>query len=213
MIKAMFFDFDGVIIDSTQVKTDAFYDLFLEFGENNALSARSYHLENQGVDRFKKLQHVFTNILHVDYSIEIQKEYSDRFSNMIFEKIIKCDFLPGIIEFLEILRKKSVKCFLLSATPNDELHKICFIKKIDIYFDKICGSPRSKVDHGKSIFSQFLFYNHEVNFFGDSSSDLYASDELGTKFVGVTYRNKSLFSQNINTILDFTSNNVKQFLV
>ena len=52
MIKAIFWDFDGVIADSVNVKTDAFYEMYLPYGKHIADKVRQYHLNNGGVSRY-----------------------------------------------------------------------------------------------------------------------------------------------------------------
>ena len=49
------FDLDGVILESLEAKTDAFSELYNEYGENIVSKVRNYHLQNGGVSRFKKL--------------------------------------------------------------------------------------------------------------------------------------------------------------
>ena len=43
------FDFDGVILNSHNVKTDAFFEIFKEFGNIKAKKAQKYHLKNNHV--------------------------------------------------------------------------------------------------------------------------------------------------------------------
>lgn len=44
MIKAIFWDFDGVIAESVNVKTEAFYNLYLPYGIEIAEKVRRYLL-------------------------------------------------------------------------------------------------------------------------------------------------------------------------
>jgi len=212
MANAVFFDFDGVIVDSANIKTAAFYELFLKFGEEKAKRVKEYHIKNQGVSRFEKFRSIFKNILRLQYSDLVEKKYSQAFSEIVLKKIVNADFIPGVLFFLEELKKKNIKIFLLSATPEDELKKICWEKDIDSYFYKIAGSPKSKVEHGKEIISDFNLAPKEIVFFGDSASDLQASRELGTQFIGVTHQSKNVFLQDkIPIIVNFKGYDVEQF--
>ena len=47
-------DFDGVIKDSVDVKTEAFVELFQEYGPDIAEKVRAHHLANGGMSRFEK---------------------------------------------------------------------------------------------------------------------------------------------------------------
>ena len=50
------FDFDGVITDSVNVKTEAFYEIYKEYGEEIALRVTHHNNANKGVSRYKKLE-------------------------------------------------------------------------------------------------------------------------------------------------------------
>ena len=56
MITEIFFDFDGVLAESVQVKSDAFFKLYLPYGEEVAQKALNHHINNGGMSRFEKFK-------------------------------------------------------------------------------------------------------------------------------------------------------------
>ncbi|EAL7445452.1 HAD family hydrolase, partial [Campylobacter coli] len=62
-IKNIIFDFDGVILDSVELKTQAFAELFKEFPKNKVQELVKYHIQNGGISRYHKIQYFFENIL------------------------------------------------------------------------------------------------------------------------------------------------------
>ena len=65
--KTWIFDCDGVILDSNQVKSRAFYDTALPYGTNVAEKFLTYHREFGGVSRFEKFRYLFADILGMDH--------------------------------------------------------------------------------------------------------------------------------------------------
>jgi len=55
--QAVFFDFDGVILDSVDVKTDAFVAIFRGYGPKIREDVVKYHHENGGVSRMEKFKY------------------------------------------------------------------------------------------------------------------------------------------------------------
>ncbi|EAI6773129.1 HAD hydrolase-like protein, partial [Campylobacter coli] len=55
-IKNIIFDFDGVILDSVELKTQAFAELFKEFPKNKVQELVKYHIQNGGISRYHKIQ-------------------------------------------------------------------------------------------------------------------------------------------------------------
>lgn len=52
--KVVFWDFDGVIKESVEIKTIAFIGLFEEFGSEVYNRVREHHIANGGMSRLKK---------------------------------------------------------------------------------------------------------------------------------------------------------------
>jgi beta-phosphoglucomutase-like phosphatase (HAD superfamily) len=63
LIKAIIFDFDGVIVESVDIKTKAFAKLFESESQDVVEEIVSYHLQHTGVSRFEKFQYIFEQIM------------------------------------------------------------------------------------------------------------------------------------------------------
>ena len=55
---AIIFDFDGVVLASHLVKTQAFYYVFKFYGNKLALKSQKLHLDNTGVSRLRKFKYI-----------------------------------------------------------------------------------------------------------------------------------------------------------
>lgn len=204
MIKAIVMDFDGVIADSVNVKTEAFRDIFLDYGEENANKMMDYHLENMGISRYKKFQYFFENILNVHYSEAIGIELGNRFSELIVDRIITGPFIKGAKEFLE--RNSSIyKIFIATGTPQDEIVMIADKKRISIYFNGIFGSPRTKTEIINDIITKHDLIPDEMVFIGDAMSDYNAAKETNLHFVGrIDSYEKNMFPKNTVVLINLT---------
>jgi len=58
MVKAIIFDFDGVILESVGVKKEAFRRLFQYYPEK-VDEIVNYHMQQGGLSRYRKFQHIF----------------------------------------------------------------------------------------------------------------------------------------------------------
>ena len=52
----LFFDCDGVILNSNSIKTKTFYDVAFRYGHNNAEELVKFHIANGGVSRYAKFK-------------------------------------------------------------------------------------------------------------------------------------------------------------
>ena len=55
-IKSIVFDCDGVVLNSNKLKTQAFYNAALPYGEKAAIALVSYHIKNGGISRNHKFE-------------------------------------------------------------------------------------------------------------------------------------------------------------
>ena len=99
MIKAIIFDFDGVILESAEIKTRAFRKLFEPNYPDKVEAIVDYHCNNMGISRYLKFGYIFENILHLSLSKELEEELGQRFSEIVFEEILNAPFVPGAVSF------------------------------------------------------------------------------------------------------------------
>lgn len=188
-LEAVFLDFDGVVLESADIKTDAFYELYLPYGAVVATNARDHHLMHQGVNRNKKFTEIHKKYLDRDCTQDEMVTMSNNFSKIVCQKIFECKFVDGVIDFLKLMIDREVPTFLLSATPHVELNEICNKKSIAKYFKGIYGAPNEKSEVGSNLIRENSFVPEQVMFIGDSRSDFNAASSLGVKFIGRVAKN------------------------
>ena len=182
MINAIIFDFDGVILESLNVKTKAFKKLYEPYGSDISKRVVEHHIENGGISRYEKIK-LYHNIYlgkNID-QYNIQK-IAQNYSEMVVNDIMKVPFVDGAKQFIEDNYNRYLM-FISSATPAYELNYICRQLKIDKYFRGIFGSPDSKSQHISSIITNYSLNNREIVFIGDSSSDLDAAKTHNLTFI------------------------------
>lgn len=181
MIKAIIFDFDGVLVESTDIKTNAFKKLFSEWPDKSKEGV-NYHLGNMGMSRYVKFKYFFETILKEPYSDEIGLELGRKFSEIVVCEIKKAPTVKGTDEFLEENFKKYM-FFIASGTPQAELNDIVSHRLIDKFFKGIYGTPASKTEIVESILRKYGLKKNQVVFVGDTVSDKKTSEDTGIHFI------------------------------
>jgi|TARA_B110000459_G_C16622579_1_gene502713 HAD superfamily hydrolase (TIGR01549 family) len=202
MIKNIIFDFDGVILDSVNIKTEAFYKLFEQYGSKIANQVVDYHIINGGMSRFKKFEYYGKYLIKYNFNKNELKSLSDKFDQLINEKISKANFIVGAEEFL--IRYNNIYNFFISTgTPQENINEIIKIRNLSYLFKKVYGTPKSKEKHIKEILLNSNDSKCEYLFVGDSKNDYDAAHKMGILFIGVG--NNDFFKKiKINVINDLT---------
>jgi len=184
MIKAIIFDFDGVILNSNHIKTKAFKDLYKDQKKNVLMNIIKFHKINAGISRVKKIEYFQKKILKKNYTQNEIHKKSKQFSNLVLDKVIKSKFIPGSKKFITNNYNKKL-LFISSGTPQDELKVICKRKNISQYFKGIYGSPLKKKDHIINIIKKWKLNKKEILFVGDAMIDLQVSLECKLYFLAI----------------------------
>jgi len=179
------FDFDGVLADSVEIKTDAFAEIYKPFGENIVAKVVDYHRKNGGMPRFDKFKHYHSSYLDLQLSDYQLLKLSEQFSALVVNAVIASNEVPGANNFLQYQCSNNKKCIINSATPQKEICQIIDKRGMTKYFNGIYGSPSSKYDNLILALSNSEVSYKDVVFFGDAKSDLQAADTLQIDFVGV----------------------------
>jgi phosphoglycolate phosphatase-like HAD superfamily hydrolase len=182
MIRAIILDFDGVILESVEVKTEAFRKLFSFFPEQ-VDEIVQFHIDNGGMSRFDKFRYIYENILHEELTRSKFDDLSNIFSEIVFNKVIKTPFVPGAQEFLE--KYYTTKpLYVVSATPENELRQIIEKRGMSHYFRKVFGAPRKKTECIIEILTLTGSPQDSVIFVGDAKNDFETAQVVGIRFIG-----------------------------
>lgn len=181
---AFFFDFDGVLVDSTATKTNAYRELFKAHGPKVVSEVVSYHQQHAGISRVDKIDYSHKHILATPYSkTEVSRQIA-KYSSMVLEKVVQAAWVPGAQEFVESCYQQ-VPLFIISGTPHDELNEIVRRRDMDHYFREILGSPTRKPSHIRCLVKRYKLNIQNCFFIGDALTDYDAARETGMPFIGI----------------------------
>lgn len=181
-IAAVFLDFDGVLVESVDIKTEAFRNLF-SFVPSQRDAIVRYHLDNAGTPRFEKFRYIYQNILHKDLTEERFRELSERFSALVIDEVVRAPCVPGAAAFLARF-STILPLFVISATPEPELQEIVRRRRMERYFRGIFGSPAKKADNIAVLIGRENLDPERVVYVGDAVNDLNAAHQAGVRFIG-----------------------------
>jgi len=182
-IKAIIFDYDGVIAESVNVKTEAFAELYKPYGIDVVQKVIEHHEANGGISRFEKFKIYHKNFLREDIDqLEIDV-LANKFSNLVLQKVIDSPYVKGVYDFISSNYQK-YDFHISTGTPSDEIETILKKKSLRFFFNEVYGSPEKKDLHVKKILKKYSYNKSEVVFIGDALSDRDAARNNNIFFIG-----------------------------
>ncbi len=182
MFRLVILDFDGVILESVSVKTEAFRTLF-STEPDHVDEIVAFHLKNGGMSRFDKFHYIYKNILKKKLDQVTFDMLSEKFSALVFQAVINVPFVPGAEEFLKKYRS-AISLYVVSATPEQELKEIIQERNLTSCFRDVYGAPRKKAECIGEILRKSGISASDALFVGDALNDLAAAQSSGVKFIG-----------------------------
>ncbi len=182
MFNAIVFDFDGVLVESADIKTRAFASTFGERPGHVAAITR-LHLENVGLTRYQKFEMIHRDILCEPLSEAEMVRLGERFSRAVYAEVVRCPAVAGAEQFLRTYSGR-IACFIASATPHEELQAIVTARSLSPYFAAVCGAPPDKAELIERLIQKHQLRRDSVLFVGDALADLEAARNTGIGFVG-----------------------------
>lgn len=203
--RAIFFDFDGVIVESLDVKVEAFRELYAPYGDEIVRQAIDYYVRETGVPRLRRFRHCHRHLLGQDLSHDEAQALSDQFGGMVEDLVVSCKGVPGAREFLERYSDE-IPCFVVSATPDAELKRILRRRRINQFFAAAYGSPPDKPETLAKVLAQRRLRGAETIMVGDGLADHRAATKNAIRFVGrVHARWRNPFPEGTPTIKDLSA--------
>ena len=210
MIKTIFWDFDGVILDSMPIRDYGFREIFKDFDKDIVDKLVRYHTLNGGLSRYVKIRYFYNTLLGQDVSDEKVQELANRFSTIMKAELTNKKYLIDETVYFIEKNYKNYNFHIVSGSDEKELNYLCEKLGLKNYFKTIEGSPTPKNDLVKNILKNYSYNPKECVLIGDSINDYEAANINGMKFYG--YNNeklKDISIQYINNFANFILENEK----
>ena len=97
--KNLIFDFDGVLVESNDIRIEGYRLLFQDYPENEVSQLMPYVKGNGGISRYVKIKYFFEVIRRESLEIEDLQSWANRYSKLVKEKIIHAESVIGSVFF------------------------------------------------------------------------------------------------------------------
>lgn len=178
---AVFWDFDGVIKDSVEVKSIAFETLFFPYGSAVTARVRQHHEANGGISRFDKIPLYLAWASESVTDARVQ-EFCERFSRFAMQAVIDSPWVPGVREYLTEHHARQY-FVLVSATPQNEMQQILRALDLAHCFREVHGAPKKKADAVEEVLRRLQLAPDQALMVGDADTDLMAAQKNAVPFL------------------------------
>lgn len=199
--EVIFWDFDGVIIDSEKIRTYGFEKTLEDYPSSEVEELITYHKKNGGLSRYVKYRYFFEEIRNENVPEEKIQELADQFSEIMLKRLTdKSVLINETVEFIED-NKEKYKMHIVSGSDGDELKSLCKSLEIEHLFDSINGSPTPKIELVERLLKSQHIQPENGVLIGDSINDFEAANEYHIEFFA--YNNPQLKKRGFNYISSF----------
>lgn len=174
-------DFDGVFLDSLELKGEAFADLFVNNESRVRKDIINHHLNNPSLTRNEKIKIYYSWFNKKKISFNILNRLLNTFAKDVSGKILKIKpskFILGLLKF----RLESSN-YIITRSIEDEVSEYLYKYSLDKYIRRIYDCKYKKTE-ALILISECNGVNPEqITFIGDSVQDKESADLVGSKFI------------------------------
>lgn len=208
IIKQILFDFDGVIIDSMNVRDFGFRTVLQKHDKNLVEEFIKYHRYNAGLSRFVKIRYFYEEMLGKTIDESEVIEMAAHFSEIMKERLIVREvIIDETLEFIKRIHGR-IAMHIVSGSEENELNFLCKELGLSDFFITIEGSPTAKKQLVENIMAKYGYTRESTILIGDSINDYDAAVENGLGFYG--YNNIELYNKGLDYIYSFQSFKLNQ---
>jgi phosphoglycolate phosphatase len=189
-MKALIFDFDGVLVASNAIKRQAYERLFAGKGKDAAGEVRRVLARHPDGDRYETLRHLLLEFrrlgrLSTESSVKaLVEDYAERYGQMCEAAIAACPETEGAAAFLSVWSSR-LPLFINSDTPRDSLRQIVAQREWERFFRDILGRPQTKEQNLRMVLASGGWKASEIIFVGDRQKDWAAAKTVGCRFAAI----------------------------
>lgn len=179
--RSIVFDCDGVILDSNRVKTDAFYNATLPYGEKAAAAMVDYHVRNGGISRYRKFAYFLGHLAPAGVPGPDLQALLAAYATEVKTGLLACEVAEGLEAFRE--HTGGTRWMVASGGDQAELRQLFEARGLMGWFDGgIFGSPDAKEEIVRRELANGNIRMPAL-FIGDSRYDHQVAQANGLDFV------------------------------
>lgn len=200
--KVIFWDFDGVILDSMLVRDKGFREVLKGYPLDEVDKLMEFHNLNGGLSRYVKLRYFFEKIRNENITETEVKQWANSFSLIMKKSLVDKSLL--IEDSVTFIKENYTKyqMHIVSGSDGIELRYLCEKLGLSNYFISIHGSPTPKIKLVSELLNFYHYKKNNVILIGDSINDHEAAHLNEISFYG--FNNDMLKKYNyINSFKEF----------
>ena len=119
---AILWDFDGVILNSNEVRTLGFQKVLNDFPEEQVQRLLKFHEQNGGLSRYVKFRYFYEEILKTSITRSQVNELAGRFSEIMLQLLTdKSLLIQSTLKFINKMHTTNKEMHIVSGADGKEL--------------------------------------------------------------------------------------------
>ncbi len=181
---AILFDFDGVIVDSARLKTEAYAKIYADEEPAKVAQAMRHQQLHGGITRRATLAHFERHFFGRAGDADTVEKLALRYGKIVFDPVVACPFIAGAQTLLN-RALGHIDMYLISGTPHEELVEIVRSRNLGRFFKSLHGAPMNKPEAFRRILEKGRYKPERTLAVGDSMTECDAAAGLGIPFLGI----------------------------
>lgn len=178
---ALVFDFDGTLVDSSDIKERAYIAAITEaIAAPEAEVQRAYRAHGT-LNRVPQLSRAFCDLAGRDPEDHVLKAMVASYGRFVRARSHEVRPFDGMQEFLEAHRRQQ-RLVVASNAPQDELEAVCSALGLQVLFDRIYGYPTTKEEAIHRVRRDWGLPRWRVLYIGDRAEDALVAQRAGVAF-------------------------------
>jgi phosphoglycolate phosphatase-like HAD superfamily hydrolase len=178
------YDFDGVVLDTAQLKVDAFCQVYQQEDPDLVEAVRTFADNNGGMSRYEKFRHFEVSVFGRLGDPAAIDALCASYGRFVDDGVSKAAYINGAPECFAAIGPLAEQHIVSAAPENDVLTAL---RERDIlhHFQSVSGAPKAKLIAFERILASSQLDARRVLAIGDSLAEYSAATQLGMPFLAI----------------------------